>query len=376
MRKLSIYTNRFHQIIEVLRLHQQLNRKLSQKHSTHVDSLLKTWKLKAWKSAFQSKESIAGEEVWIRWYRCSEFVQCSWVELPMEFRSTERGAHCSERGIACAQLSHSITEALLEFWIQKSSFKCKSLHLRLAKTPSTLDHERNNVSVQVERAFSKWISEQATNLFIISKTQQLIEIPTFLFPQKKRNSERDIWRNSWGSNHSQKSSCSLQSNFTSNYIGKDDFWLALQPNYNFIMDTKLLDTCREARGELEHSRREETNHAHNYQKVNTPPTDRPFYGWWTVSQNPEREEMILELIWLSFIIAVERCQAKWWIHCRSEAFEMLVTPYAKWTIEIPFDLRCHKNERLWIDEIAEKDFGKCTWTWPSFASVFRMPQWR
>lgn len=34
------------------------------------------------------------------------------------------------------------------------------------------------------------------------------------------------------------------------------------------MDTKLLDTCREARGELEHSRREETNHAHNYQKVN------------------------------------------------------------------------------------------------------------
>lgn len=34
------------------------------------------------------------------------------------------------------------------------------------------------------------------------------------------------------------------------------------------MDTKLLDTCREARGELEYSRREETNHAHNYQKVN------------------------------------------------------------------------------------------------------------
>lgn len=85
--------------------------------------------------------------------------------------------------------------------------------------------------------------------------------------QKKRNSERDIWRNSWGSSHSQKSSCSLQSNCTTNYLGKDDFWLALQPNYNYIMDTKLLDTCREARGELEHCRREETDHAHNTQKV-------------------------------------------------------------------------------------------------------------
>lgn len=32
--------------------------------------------------------------------------------------------------------------------------------------------------------------------------------------------------------------------------GKDDFWAALQTNYNYIMDTNLLDSCREARGEL------------------------------------------------------------------------------------------------------------------------------
>lgn len=32
--------------------------------------------------------------------------------------------------------------------------------------------------------------------------------------------------------------------------GKDDFWAALQTNYNYIMDTNLLDSCKEARGEL------------------------------------------------------------------------------------------------------------------------------
>ncbi|XP_055588748.1 klarsicht protein-like [Uranotaenia lowii] len=67
--------------------------------------------------------------------------------------------------------------------------------------------------------------------------------------KKKRDSERDLWRRSWGSGHSH-SSCSLQSS-TLTGIGKDDFWAALQTNYNFIMDTNLLDSCREARGEIE-----------------------------------------------------------------------------------------------------------------------------
>lgn len=78
----------------------------------------------------------------------------------------------------------------------------------------------------------------------------------FLFvSQKKRDSERELWRRSWGSGHSH-SSCSLQSSNTNNTgsgNGKDDFWAALQNNYNFIMDTNLLDSCREARGELEGS---------------------------------------------------------------------------------------------------------------------------
>ncbi|XP_058819278.1 klarsicht protein isoform X2 [Topomyia yanbarensis] len=67
--------------------------------------------------------------------------------------------------------------------------------------------------------------------------------------KKKRDSERELWRRSWGSGHSH-SSCSLQSSTTTG-IGKDDFWAALKTNYNFIMDTNLLDSCQEARGEIE-----------------------------------------------------------------------------------------------------------------------------
>ncbi|OXU23632.1 hypothetical protein TSAR_002830 [Trichomalopsis sarcophagae] len=31
---------------------------------------------------------------------------------------------------------------------------------------------------------------------------------------------------------------------------KDDFWAAIRTNYDFIMDTNLIDTCKEANGEL------------------------------------------------------------------------------------------------------------------------------
>lgn len=73
-----------------------------------------------------------------------------------------------------------------------------------------------------------------------------------IFVQKKRDSEREIWRRSWESGHSH-SSCSLHSNATNagSGTGKDDFWAALQTNYNYIMDTNLIDSCREARGECD-----------------------------------------------------------------------------------------------------------------------------
>lgn len=72
--------------------------------------------------------------------------------------------------------------------------------------------------------------------------------------QKKRDLEVEIWRRSWGSGHSH-SSCSLQSSTTNagSGTGKDEFWAALQTNYNYIMDTKLIESCKEARGECEGS---------------------------------------------------------------------------------------------------------------------------
>lgn len=61
--------------------------------------------------------------------------------------------------------------------------------------------------------------------------------------QKKRDSEKELWRRSWES-HS-----SLQSNNTTNTSGTgnggNEFWAA----YNYIMDTNLMDSCREAREE-------------------------------------------------------------------------------------------------------------------------------
>lgn len=83
----------------------------------------------------------------------------------------------------------------------------------------------------------------------LSKLKNLIVYFHFQFEkkiQKERNPEKDLWRNSWGSNQS--------------FVGKDDFWLALQSNYNYIMDTHLIDSCREARGELERIYFTETSH--------------------------------------------------------------------------------------------------------------------
>ncbi|XP_037951008.1 uncharacterized protein LOC119681788 [Teleopsis dalmanni] len=58
-------------------------------------------------------------------------------------------------------------------------------------------------------------------------------------------------RYSWGSGYSHSSS-SLHSNATLGLgSGKDDLWAVIQTNYNYIMDTNLLDTCKEARCEIE-----------------------------------------------------------------------------------------------------------------------------
>ncbi|XP_030380230.1 uncharacterized protein LOC115628316 isoform X2 [Scaptodrosophila lebanonensis] len=67
------------------------------------------------------------------------------------------------------------------------------------------------------------------------------------------NNNNKMHRYSWGSGHSHSSSTSLHSSATLGLgtPGKDDLWAAIQTNYNYIMDTNLLDTCKEARCEIE-----------------------------------------------------------------------------------------------------------------------------
>ncbi|CAD7004888.1 unnamed protein product [Ceratitis capitata] len=58
-------------------------------------------------------------------------------------------------------------------------------------------------------------------------------------------------RYSWGSGYSYSSS-SLQSSATTLGLGsaKDDLWAVIQANYNYIMDTNLLDSCKETERHL------------------------------------------------------------------------------------------------------------------------------
>lgn len=50
---------------------------------------------------------------------------------------------------------------------------------------------------------------------------------------KKKHGEEWYWRRSWGSTGG--STASDQ---------KDDFWSALQANYDYIMDNQLIDNCQ------------------------------------------------------------------------------------------------------------------------------------
>lgn len=66
-------------------------------------------------------------------------------------------------------------------------------------------------------------------------------------PQKKRNVEKELWRRSWESQNSVSTTTSHTG--TSGGRNGNDFWAA----YNFIMDTNLIDSCREANGEADKS---------------------------------------------------------------------------------------------------------------------------
>ena len=44
---------------------------------------------------------------------------------------------------------------------------------------------------------------------------------------RKRNSEQDSWRNSWGQ-----------------YDQKDEFWTSFESNYQYLMNNNLIDSCK------------------------------------------------------------------------------------------------------------------------------------
>ncbi|XP_034253695.1 uncharacterized protein LOC117652712 [Thrips palmi] len=53
-----------------------------------------------------------------------------------------------------------------------------------------------------------------------------------LTKKSRRDPEQEGWRRSWGSHN------------------KDEFWAALQSDYDYLMDNNLIDTCKEASGDL------------------------------------------------------------------------------------------------------------------------------
>lgn len=67
------------------------------------------------------------------------------------------------------------------------------------------------------------------------ETPEKCVIPRMYNSLTKNRNEKKVWRRSWGSSASDQ---------------KDDFWSALQANYNYIMDNNLIDNCQEANGDL------------------------------------------------------------------------------------------------------------------------------
>lgn len=61
-----------------------------------------------------------------------------------------------------------------------------------------------------------------------SETPEKCVKPRMYNSLTKNRKETKIWRRSWGSSASDQ---------------KDDFWSALQANYNYIMDNNLIDKC-------------------------------------------------------------------------------------------------------------------------------------
>ncbi|XP_018363219.1 PREDICTED: uncharacterized protein LOC108761288 [Trachymyrmex cornetzi] len=75
---------------------------------------------------------------------------------------------------------------------------------------------------------------------------------------------------------------------------KDDFWAAIRSNYDYIMDTNLIDTCKEANGELTWDETDVSTHSWTLKEVSNQFSE--LYSWLRILQELvySKEENLLD----------------------------------------------------------------------------------
>lgn len=75
---------------------------------------------------------------------------------------------------------------------------------------------------------------------------------------------------------------------------KDDFWAAIRSNYDYIMDTNLIDTCKEANGELTWDETDVSTQSWNLKEVSSQFSE--LYSWLRILQEMvySKEENLLD----------------------------------------------------------------------------------
>ncbi|XP_053994423.1 klarsicht protein isoform X3 [Hylaeus volcanicus] len=82
--------------------------------------------------------------------------------------------------------------------------------------------------------------------------------------------------------------------WTNREDGKDDFWAAIRSNYDYIMDTNLIDSCKEANGELTWDETDVATQSWNLKEVSSQFSE--LYSWLRVLQELvySKEENLLD----------------------------------------------------------------------------------
>nr|CAD7205080.1 unnamed protein product [Timema douglasi] len=94
---------------------------------------------------------------------------------------------------------------------------------------TTLDHD-NTPNSAMKMSFSlSSLPPSSESLESPEHARLTVERPyNSLTKKPRRDPEQETWRRSWGSRDE----------------NKDEFWAALQSNYNYLMDNHLIDSCK------------------------------------------------------------------------------------------------------------------------------------